>query len=176
MKKKIQALIPEFELIKDEKLKENVISVFAKAVEVGGWKVEDLARIPFTLQNTKSKASFLDHTRSVALISHEMEKVMWKLFEGRVPIDHDVLLAGALLHDVGKLLEYAEKDGKFVLSDSGRALRHPVSGVYLCAGEGIPEKVLHVIAAHSKEGEAIKRSVEAILVSHADFAVFESFL
>ena len=51
-----------------------------------------------------------------------------------------------------------------------------------CAGLGaafasqfdIPQEILHIIAAHSKEGDGARRTVEAIIVNHADFINFEA--
>jgi hypothetical protein len=38
----------------------------------------------------------------------------------------------------------------------------------------IPQEVLHIIAAHSKEGDGARRTVEAVIVNHADFVNFEA--
>jgi hypothetical protein len=40
---------------------------------------------------------------------------------------------------------------------------------------GVPDAVSHIIAAHSGEGDMVKRSVEATLVHHADFMTFLPF-
>jgi len=89
-------------------------------------------------------------------------------------LNGDYLIAGALLHDVGKLMEYELKDdGTVVKSEIGKKMRHPVSGSKLAEECGLPEEVVHIIYAHSKEGDTIKRSPEAIIVHHCDFIDFE---
>ena len=40
-------------------------------------------------------------------------------------------MAGALLHDIGKLTEFVFKDGKAVHGDDFQLLRHPLSGAIL---------------------------------------------
>jgi putative nucleotidyltransferase with HDIG domain len=89
-------------------------------------------------------------------------------------IDLDTVIAGAILADVGKLLEYEiGPDGKSRQSRVGMALRHPFTGVALAMECGVPAEVCHVIAAHAAEGHLVKRSTEAWIVHHADFMVFD---
>jgi hypothetical protein len=87
----------------------------------------------------------------------------------------DVLIAGAILADVGKLLEYEIKDGKAVQSDYGKYLRHPFSGVSLAEQAGVPPEVCHIIAAHADEGNLVRRSTEAYIVHHSDYMTFLPF-
>jgi putative nucleotidyltransferase with HDIG domain len=90
-------------------------------------------------------------------------------------INMDVVIAGAILADVGKLLEYEKKDGKTVQSERGELLRHPFTGVGLAMECGVPDEVCHVIAAHAAEGDQVKRTTEAFIVHHADFMAFLPF-
>ena len=88
----------------------------------------------------------------------------------------DVLISGAILADVGKLLEYVLDDnGKAVQGNYGKYLRHPFSGVSLAEEAGIPAEVCHIIAAHAGEGNLVKRTTEAYLVHHVDFMTFLPF-
>ena len=49
MRKRLLELVPEFELIEDEELKEKTIQVWQAAMERGGWAPDDLTQMPFTL-------------------------------------------------------------------------------------------------------------------------------
>jgi len=102
-----------------------------------------------------------------------VEKTLNEVWGDRVPIHHDHLIAGALLADVGKPLEYAKKDGKVVKGRAGELLRHPFSGVGLCYKHGLPDEVMHIVAAHSKEGDHVQRTIECIIFHHADFIDFD---
>ena len=88
-------------------------------------------------------------------------------------IDHDRLLAGGLLHDVGKLLEF-EPDGKggYRKSRLGMCARHPISGTAVAYEVGLPDEVLNTIACHAKEGDGRPQCVETVLIHQADFATF----
>ena len=88
-------------------------------------------------------------------------------------INQDYLIAGALLHDVGKLLEYEIKDGNAVKSEYGKVFRHPTSGSKLAWECDLPDEIVHIIYAHSHEGDNLKRSPGAIIVHHCDFIDFE---
>ncbi len=89
-------------------------------------------------------------------------------------VQRDYLIAGALLADVGKPLEY-DKDasGKVVQGKFGQQVRHPFSGVALAYRHGIPGEVMHIIATHSHEGDKVERSIESIIFHHADFVDFD---
>ena len=55
---------------------------------------------------------------------------MNEFFKDELPVNMDVLISGAILADVGKLLEYVlDKDGNAVQGSYGKYLRHPFSGV-----------------------------------------------
>jgi putative nucleotidyltransferase with HDIG domain len=173
MSKEILMVLPEVDWIEDEGLKEAVVRTYARALKEGGWEPEDLTRMPFTLAK-KTDISYADHVRAVTRIARAVYDVFKDVFSGRVPLKRDVLLAGALLHDVGKLVEMEEEGGGFRKSAAGRVLRHPFSGVALAAAEGVPPEVLHIIAVHSKEGDPYPRTPEGVIVHHADFTCFDT--
>jgi len=100
--------------------------------------------------------------------------VLERSFRCGIPIQRDYLIAGALLADVGKPLEY-DKDasGKVIQGKFGQQVRHPFSGVALAYKHGIPGEVLHIIATHSHEGDKVERSIESIIFHHVDFVDFD---
>jgi putative nucleotidyltransferase with HDIG domain len=166
-------LIPEIKKIKDDQLREKVAAVWADAIELGGWKAGDLDKIPFTLLIPDCKFSLLHHTRAVTRTAVNIAENLTENYGDAVPIDMDILLAGSVLHDVGKVLEYVREGGAVVKSRDGKLLRHPFSGQGLAYKHGLPFEVLHMIAYHSKEGDLGKRTNEAIIIHHADFVNFE---
>jgi putative nucleotidyltransferase with HDIG domain len=173
MRDELLRVFPDAAQISDEKLREGVLATWEEAVRAGGWEVEDLERMPFTLL-ADVNLSFAEHTRTVTRIAMAAYEVLQHSLGERNPLDHDVLLAAGLLHDVGKCLEIERlADGSYARSHSGRILRHPFSGIGLAARHGIPDEVLHVIGAHSKEGDHAPRTPECIVLHHADFIHFE---
>ncbi|KPJ65427.1 hypothetical protein AMJ44_10200 [candidate division WOR-1 bacterium DG_54_3] len=175
MKQELLNILPEFGEISDSSLQEKTIKVWQEAMDRGGWKIEDLPKIPFTLLIENTSVNLIEHTRAVTICCAEIAVALKEVYEGRVSVNKDYLLAGALLHDVGKLLEYKREKDRIVKSEEGKLLRHPISGAALAFSLGLPQEVIHIIAAHSKEGDGARRSVEAVIVNHADFINFDIF-
>jgi putative nucleotidyltransferase with HDIG domain len=166
--------IPEVELIGDRELREKVLSVWQEALELGGWELSDLDEIPFTLLIPDCPVGYLDHVRAVTRTAVETAKVMASTYSQLISINMDHLVAGALLHDIGKLLEYRRQGERTVKSRRGELLRHPFTGAALSFKHGLPDEVTHIVALHAGEGKGAKRSVEAIIITHADFINYES--
>ncbi len=171
----IYAWLPEINEISEPALRELTARVWVEAVAKGGWTEADLREMPFTLLLKKASISLIEHTRAVTRTAYEIAKVMNATYAGKMTVDLDYLLAGAILHDVGKLFEYVREGGVFVKSRGGELLRHPISGAAFAYHHGAPEEVVHIIAAHSKEGDGGRRTVEAVIVNHADFVNFDIF-
>ncbi len=130
MKKEILAAIPELSLIKDESLRDKVIAVWAEALEAGGFTLEELDRVPFTLLSDHTNVTFLEHVRAVCQMCVSMADVVLRSYGKRIPIDKDVLVAGALLADIGKMIEFEKRpDGTYRKGHKGEMLRHPFTGV-----------------------------------------------
>lgn len=175
MKEEVLKLWPELEWIKDETLRENTAKTWEIALERSVLTVDDLNTIPFTLLVPNLKVTFMAHKRAVVHIARDCGMQVEKFFGVDLPVDMDILISGAILADVGKLLEYVMKDGKAVQGNYGKYLRHPFSGVALATECGVPAEVCHIIAAHAGEGNMVKRSTEAYIVHHADFMTFLPF-
>lgn len=167
--------IPELDLVHETTLREQCAAVFTDACGQGGWRPEDLDAIPMTL-GYPGAPSLRTHIRAVARLAHQTFAVFRELHaDSRLLPDYSLLLAGALLHDVGKLLEYTRTpEGEFTFSKQGLLIRHPFSGAMLAAANGLPDAVTHIIAVHAREGEGSPRSVEAQIVNKADLLHFES--
>jgi putative nucleotidyltransferase with HDIG domain len=176
MRDTIKQLWPEIEWIDDLQLREQVIQTWIRALERSPLQAEDLTRIPFTLLVANCPITFMEHKRCVVHIARDSAKAMQDFMGRALPIDVDTVIAGAILADVGKLLEYEiGPDGKSRQSERGKALRHPFTGVALALECGVPDAVCHIIAAHAAEGDLVKRTTEAFIVHHADFMAFLPF-
>jgi putative nucleotidyltransferase with HDIG domain len=172
MVSKLETHLPEMSKIKDASLKQKIGDAYEDALKTGGWTFDDLNTIPFTLLIPDTKVSFLKHTQGVLKIAYESAKMLDEFYT-EYDIDFDTLIAGAVLHDIGKLLEYKVENGKYSKSTSGLALRHPFSGTALCMKHGINNKILHTIAYHAKEGDGARMTPEAVIINKADFMNFE---
>lgn len=160
----IEKYFTELTWIQEKDLRKKVIDVWKMAADRGGWN--QLQEIPFTLL-FEGSGLLVDHTKRIT-------KLAWNVVNARSEnLNKDYLIAGALLHDVGKLLEYEMRAGKIVKSAYGEKTRHPAAGAQLAEECNLPKEVIHIIAAHSHEGDTMNRTAEAIIVHHCDFIDFE---
>jgi putative nucleotidyltransferase with HDIG domain len=175
MRDAVRELWPELEWIENEDLREKALATWVKGFELSPLTPDDLNQIPFTLLVPNCPATFMEHKRCVVHISKHAAEDMKKYLGKALPIDMDTVIAGAILADVGKLLEYEKVDGVAVQSERGKALRHPFTGVHLAMSCGVPAEVCHIVAAHATEGNLVKRSTEATIVHNADFMSYLPF-
>ncbi|MFO8033748.1 MAG: HD domain-containing protein [Candidatus Bipolaricaulota bacterium] len=173
MKDSIRNVLPEVDWIEDKSLQDKVLAAYERALQEGGWQPEDMVRIPFTLLK-ESGLTFADHVRAVTRIARDVHRTFQDVLGGKISLNYDILIAGALLHDVGKLLEIEEADGRFRKSSEGKVVRHPFSGAAIAYAEGLPPEVVHIIGAHSHEGSHAPRTPEGAIVHHADFICFDT--
>lgn len=173
----IKELWPELDWIQDKDLREKTAKTWELALERSVLSAEDLNVIQFTLLcGPDLKVTFMAHKRAVVHIARESGTIMNKFFRDDLPVKMDVLISGAILADVGKLLEYVlDENGKAIQGTYGKLLRHPFSGVAIAEECGIPAEVCHIIATHAGEGDMVKRTTEAYIVHHADFMTYLPF-
>ena len=175
MTEAVQRLWPELNWIRIPQLREQVTNTWIRAFEQSPLTPEDLGRIPFTLLIPNCPVTFMEHKRCVVHIARKSAEAMTEFMGRSLAIDMDTVIAGAILADVGKLLEYENVNGQTRQSERGEFLRHPFTGVALAMQCGVPDSVCHIISAHAAEGDLVKRSTEAIIVHHADFMAYLPF-
>jgi len=111
MDKKVHQLWPELDWIQNKELREQTAKTWELALKKSVLTSDDLNRIPFTLLcGPDLKVTFMDHKRSVVHIAKDAGDKINDMYHGELPVDIDVLVAGDILADVGKLLEYELND------------------------------------------------------------------
>lgn len=115
----------------------------------------------------------LEHTVNVTTIA--------ELIAHLYPCNHDLVLTGAMLHDIGKLEELEDTIGSGYTT-SGRMVGHIILGMQYVrcraesvatVDEGMRVDLLHIILAHhTKElGSPVNpATIEALIVHQADLA------
>lgn len=165
----IKSIFPEIGWITDGQLQESCVNTWLAALDAGGWDKDTFLKLPFVINELKDcPVLLIDHIRNVTKLAAEMQEQFDRAYGQYLVAERDVVIAGALLHDVGKLLEYSHEAGNYIFTTHGRYVRHPVGGAILADRCGVPEKVIHIIATHSFEGERSFRTPEAFIVRNAD--------
>jgi putative nucleotidyltransferase with HDIG domain len=164
--------LPEIANISDPKLAAGAVEAWAYALSRSSFRrITDIPPEGNPGLSVLKRGTQADHLRGVAglavRIVDEFEST-----RPEVMIDRDIVLTGALCHDVGKPYEFdpvrmarwAEDP-----SQSGQpTLRHSVYGAHVCLTVGLPEEVAHIALGHSLEGQHIGVSTECMIVRHAD--------
>jgi putative nucleotidyltransferase with HDIG domain len=154
----IKQLFPEINMITDPTLADKVTQVWLDVWKRSNWK--NLEDVPYT---TTIKKSAIRHLRSTARSAVAVAKIMKELHGVEVNLDY--LVAGALLHDVSKLVEYSSQGGRTSL---GQKIPHGAYGIAAALAQDLPVEVVHIIASHTPHLRKMPESVEAIIVRHVD--------
>ncbi len=166
---------PQLDRIRDVVLRDKVVDTWLAGCEQGGWdSIDQLMDMPFTLLTDCRGVSFVEHCIAVTEGAVALAKAQMETYQ-TLPyaIDMDRLIAGGLLHDVGKLLEIEpDGEGGYRKSRVGACARHPISGAILAAQAGLDWETINCIGAHAKEGEGRPQTIETIFIHQADFATF----
>lgn len=120
----------------------------------------------------------LEHSLSLAGVC---QRLALHYREQGLSIDRDLLVAGALLHDIGKVGELRGTAG-FAYTDRGKLLGHIVLGLKglereAAKVEGLSEERLlllqHLLASHHGRLEwaspSVPQTLEALILHHADY-------
>ena len=167
----IQRLFPGINDINDPDIRKKVIDLWW-----GTWKESDFERIEDLSQwqpmKEKLDISNVEHTNQVVECALAMAGIIER--DQGVKVERDTLIAGAILHDIDKLLVFHQTSGE--TTHMGMHLAHTTIGAHLALKAGLPLGIVHVIASHSSNYSSISpRSVEAAIVYHADHVVTETW-
>ncbi len=168
MSKNMLEIFPEIGWIESPELRQKVIDTFEDGLSNGTWTYDSFYTIPFTVTYPVI-ITYRDHVRGVTQMALALYDKYRELYPDPRTLNRDHVIASALLHDVGKLLEITvDESGKAVKSANGKLLRHAFTGVALAMRHDIPDEITHVVAVHSTEGDASKRTPIALLIQHSD--------
>ena len=175
----IYELIPEHVLLQDQALKEKCADIWIEVLEGSDWqKKGNLKRCPIAVVAVSGDCpeDNLSHTGLVARLCSAVYENMGEYFAKIGPCNREYLIAGALIHDVGKFLDYDLRDGCAGYSSTGKMFRHPCSGAYLSKKYGMPDVVIHMVLSHSfalsPEGAKAVNTPESVVLKYVDDMVF----
>jgi 7,8-dihydroneopterin 2',3'-cyclic phosphate phosphodiesterase len=121
-------------------------------------------------QHHSYRGGLVEHTVSVVKICVSLCAIVEEQYGGR--IDRDLVLAGAILHDIMKVYCYEETGGGgFRTSEFGGLVDHLSLMIAEIYRRGLPLDLVHVIAGHHGDAGPTKpKTLEALIVSVADQA------
>lgn len=153
--------LPQFLLIQDEKLRNITLEIWQEACGASDWEV--LEDIPFMPGSDAKRFGFLHHVELVTQYSYEVA-MSYNRME-KEPVSVDFAVAGALLHDVCKIVEYSSFGGRTAW---GQHVSHGIYGISLCQKYAVPLEVIHIVASHTAKLSMPNKTPEAIIVAKCD--------
>jgi 7,8-dihydroneopterin 2',3'-cyclic phosphate phosphodiesterase len=108
----------------------------------------------------------VEHTYIVTKMCISVAEDLKKVYKTKM--DMDSLIAGALLHDIGKVWGVKKsRSGKW--QSTGSTIDHTMLGTSELHARHFPEKVVHIVASHFGEnGPTPPQTVEAYIVHMVD--------
>ncbi|HSA80038.1 MAG TPA: HD domain-containing protein [Geminicoccaceae bacterium] len=174
LRARVRGELPEVELIGNAGLAAKVVEAWALALASSSFAaIAEIEPSGNPGVNTLKRGTQADHIRGVTRMALAVaEQLQAQLPDLRV--DRDILIAGALCHDIGKPFEFDPQNRRRWEAAPHAAglpsIRHPAFGVHICLTVGLPEEVAHCAAAHSGEGELLVRSLENTILHYVDYA------
>ena len=171
--KSLMKQLPLINRISDGNMRGLVIEVWVRL-----WRQSpygDISEVPnFTRELSSGDETLIRHTDAVVKMSQAAAREFQEVYGAS--LNYDNLLAGAILHDVDKLVLYGRQGDSVELTELGRKVTHGEYGALVAKQVGLPEQVVNIIASHSVvKRETLPASIEAVLVSCCDGAVFQSY-
>lgn len=161
----VEDCFPELDAIADDDLRAGVVRAWRGGATQAG--VTDLTMLPWLPPTERrlgivGEASLVDHVRDVVACARALATT---LADRRgTDIDGDLLVAGALVHDVSKLAEFNGHDP----TPTYDLLGHPYYGVHIVAAAGLPVELGHIVLSHTSRTTVEPAFLEAALVRRAD--------
>jgi putative nucleotidyltransferase with HDIG domain len=164
--------LPEIAWITNADLRAKTVEAWAYALAESSFcRITDLAPEGNPGTFLVKRGTQADHLRGVTRIAVSIADEFLSAYP-EADIDRDVVVAGGLVHDVGKPYEFDPVRRAKWTADPSRAglpaLRHPVYGIHIAMAVGLPEEVMHIVLSHSFEGDFLTRSLEGVIVHRAD--------
>jgi len=180
LRRRVREELPEIARIRDTQLQTKAVEAWAYALAHSSFKsIREIAPAGNPEVNEAKRGDQTDHLRGVTRLAIGIAEEMGKAYP-ELDIDMDVIVAGGLLHDVGKAWEFDpvnRKRWKASQKNFGRpSIRHPAMGAHICLTVGLPEEIAHIAMAHSGEGELLVRSLECMIVHQADYTFWNTLL
>lgn len=180
LRKQIQDELPEFAQIESDDLRKRGVEAWAHALTHSSFtSIKQIAPSGNPDVNEAVRGDQTDHLRGVTRIALAIANEMQSTYP-ELEIDMDIIVAGGLLHDVGKAWEFDPERRKRWASEQKRtgrpSIRHPAMGAHICLTVGLPEEIAHIAMAHSGEGELLVRSLECMIVHQADYTFWNTLI
>jgi putative nucleotidyltransferase with HDIG domain len=164
----VMDVFPALAQIEDERLRFAVARQWDRALDASSWeRYDDVVMNPKLAAPAGAEPRLVQHVNFVTESCLAVAPVLERWYG--VDLDRDLLIAGCLLHDLSKMLEYESRNGDVVVGDDAALLPHPAAGAALAMADGFDAKVIHMIWSHTHQNSAVPAFPEALLLHYVDY-------
>jgi len=158
----------------EEHLRDMVIETWVRVWRESGYR--DISEAPNVRTEQGDDDSLVRHTNAVVRMVKAAAKEIQQVYG--MNLNYDVLLAGAFLHDIDKLVILQRKGNLVEFSELGHKVPHGDYGARVAEQIGLPPEVVNIIASHNyiiRPGAPVPVTIEAVLLAYCDMAAFQAF-
>ena len=159
----IRKLFPEVNELQQRLLASQVVQIWDEM-----WKESNWARIEDCPKGADvSEYKLVPHVRSVTQGCMALARSVTANYE--IPVQHDVLLAGALLHDASKLVEEDPAGNASQKTHLGKHIQHGAYTAHKALALKMPLEIVHLIITHTRQSGMLPKSIEGIILHYVDY-------
>ena len=152
-------LRPLVEQIQSEQLRQAVVSVWESLLEKSEW--DSFEAIPCDLGLTA--IPLVQETRNVTNYVIRAAQVYDRGYD-ELSINMDYLIAGSLLHNVSRIMEYRPILGGAEKTEEGKIYAEQFLGISEALHYGIPTEVIHMIVSDTSKINMVPATPEALIL------------
>ncbi len=164
----VENAFPEIATIQDSKLRSQVTACWLDALHQSKYTAFEEAIFALTMLECR----LIDHVRAVTSIAMQIVEILVQFHQ--IPVNRDYVLAGALLHDLDKLIIYEKTTQGYQEAKILKQFPHGYLGARIAHAHGVPPEIEHLILSHTRHQLVSPATIEAIIVHYADFADFDA--
>jgi hypothetical protein len=159
----IRRLLPEIKDLQDRLLAGQVVQIWDEMWKESNWaQIEDC---PKSLDAAAYK--LIPHVRSVTQGCMAMARSVTTNYA--IPVQHDVLLAAALLHDASKLVEEEPEGAACKKTKLGMLIQHGAYTAHKALNLRLPLEIVHLILTHTHASGMLPKTIEGIILHYVDY-------
>lgn len=159
----IRGLLPEIDDLQQRLLASQVVQIWDEMWKESGWaRIEDCPK-----SADASAYRLIPHVRSVTQGCMAMSRSVTANYG--IPVQHDTLLAGALLHDASKLVEEDPAGGASKKTHLGKLIQHGAYTAHKALTLGMPLEIVHLIITHTRQSGMLPKTAEGIILHYVDY-------
>jgi putative nucleotidyltransferase with HDIG domain len=160
--------LPEVARISAESMRSAVIAIWLEVWSESSW--DRLEEAPFN--GMVPGVTLIDHVNQVTRGALDLAEQVDR-HQG-TSLDRDLILTASLLHDVSKMVEYEQVEGKHQKSMLGKSYQHAFYGAHKAQAHGLPMEVVAIIVNHTHESRTMPKTAEALCLYYADMCAADT--